>query len=188
MIACGRPYLQRIKSDKQRRHRLGATVHRMGLVPFFAPGTASAEKVPLWSCLQALPCATHDELSVPRANAPPQSGRSYAPAAVSRAEQPILTKLTIIDFGKTYEGFCEEVGRFGAFLVFSRPQKPLKTVLLGSALSLSMPVFSQWRRRLEKFLRCNRKRFFYVKTQTQMLCFVVLTSYFCSKQLSTLDK
>ena len=87
-----------------------------------------------------------------------------------------------------WEGFCEEVGRFGAFLVWCRPQKPLKTVLLGSALSLSMPVFSQWRRRLEKFLRCNRKRFFYVKTQTQMLCFVVLTSYFCSKQLSTLDK
>ena len=73
-----------------------------------------------------------------------------------------------------YKGL-EEVGRFGAFLVFSRPQKPLKTVLLGSALSLSMPVFSQWRHcRLEKFLRCNRKRFFYVKTQTQMLCFVVL--------------
>ena len=75
-----------------------------------------------------------------------------------------------------WEGFCEEVGRFGAFLVFSRPQKPLKTVLLGSALSLSMPVFSQWRRRLEKFLRCNRKRFFYVKTQTQIMfrCFDIV--------------
>ena len=45
-------------------------------------------------------------LSVVRANAPPQSGRSYAPRRVSRVEQPILTNSTINRF---WEDLCSRL-------------------------------------------------------------------------------
>jgi hypothetical protein len=76
-LRCPRP--RRSPLARSNQGQVGATVHRMGLVPLCAPGAASAEKVPLWSCRQPLPCARNEELSVVRANAPPQSGRSYAP-------------------------------------------------------------------------------------------------------------
>ena len=57
------------------------------------------------------------------------------------------------------------------------------------ALSLLMPGFSQWRRRLEKILKGFGKSLFYVKTHLQTWYFVIWNCIFASlKQLSTSDK